>query len=339
MVNPLRTSCALALTAALVVVVLGGAPARFAAAAGGGPCPVAVPEVSIARTKVGNKVTSTITIRNVGEREIRTLTATFAPLDADGKAAPGAAAAHDALPAGRSCQVTVTLAEAPDFGAYRLSLRLVFEGGEETWAFVGKNLTEPPVLEAPEPPAEPEPGPAPDPGREPGAPPTPGPANPPAAPAAPAGKSKTAKIELCGMVTLEGEFTGKRKEMRYTGDLHFLKLRFLDGQGKPVRQAGKLEVVAFKDGHPVRNQSNQIGAATYGVDATRIRRADAGERSTAFDAQRNEVWIAFARTEEEKVGDWKLDLRFTAAEGDQWLWKQLERPFTDAPRTLTPAKK
>ncbi|MBI5369521.1 MAG: hypothetical protein HZA54_20985 [Planctomycetes bacterium] len=304
-------------------------------------CPVEVPAVAIARAKVGNRVTVEATLKNVGGADLGKLSALFVALDGEGKPIREAAAEKDLLPAGRSCVLAFALSECPEFGAYRLSLRFVRGSGDESWSFRGADLAAPPVLERPEAaeqPAEaaggespgagdPPPGPvgpaeatAPAPGKDPKAP----------AKSPPGRKSKADRIELAGVISLKGEFVGKRKELRYTGDLHFLKVRLLDAQGKPVRQAGKFEIIAFAEGRAVRNHVNQIGAATWGVDASKLQRGQGAERSTAFDAPRGETWVAFAVTQEEKVVDWKLDVRFTSAEGEVWLWKKVENPFAVA---------
>lgn len=277
-----------------------------ASAFAGETCGVEIGEFSLARSRVGKKVTADVLLKNAAGKDLANVRLVLVLFDGDKEVARSEAAANPSLLAGRSCRLSPVAEEAPQFTSYRLLLAYTDDAPRE-FAFVGADPTAAPVLDAP-PPKEEE---------------------PPTDPSVAQGKSPSATIGLLGLGEVEGEWVGEGKHRRYTGDVYFVKLAFRDAEGKPVVQKGTVEVIVRQGKKVIAQVRRAVQEGHYKLDAKKLTAKTATPEVVCFHADENAVWVGLLRwTSNDKFAA-QIDVAFLSAEGERWTWKALEDPWSE----------
>ncbi|MBI3096875.1 MAG: hypothetical protein HYY93_01315 [Planctomycetes bacterium] len=146
--------------------------------------------------------------------------------------------------------------------------------------------------------------------------------------------AKAAKVRLAGIGDVEGRFTGRKKQMKYTGDVVFLVFAFEDEQGKPVtRQEGSVTVSFFEKKISRGTVTRAVTSGGWGLDASKLTSANARPETVAFQPHTQELWVGLLKMKDsDKFDDWTIDVTFTASEGPVWHWPVLEAPFLEDAR-------
>lgn len=145
--------------------------------------------------------------------------------------------------------------------------------------------------------------------------------------------AKAAKIRLAGVGDVAGHFTGRKKQIKYTGDVVFLVLAFEDEKGKPVKQEGTLTISLFEKKSSKGALTRAVTSAAWGLDASKLTGSNARADVVAFQPQTQELWAGLLKMKDsDKFDDWAMDITFTASEGPVWHWPALEAPFLEDAR-------
>ncbi|MEK7866656.1 MAG: hypothetical protein AAB434_08220, partial [Planctomycetota bacterium] len=275
-------------------------------------CGVEIGEFVLARTRIEKRVSADLLVKNVAGRDLAEVSVVLILLEDGKEVARSAATLKDAIPAGRSCRLEAAADEAPRFTSYRLIVTYVDEGPHE-FAFVGVSPEAAPVLEGAAAEAPPEGG------------------TPPSG-----GKSKAATIGLAGLRVIDGVWVGEGKKRRYTGDVYFLQIAFRDAEGKPVNQAGTVEVFARQGKKTVANVRRAVQEGHYKLEASKLDAKTASPEVVCFDAEAGVVLVGVLRWNANDKFAAQIDVAFRSAEGDRWLWKALEDPWSEDPRGPEP---
>lgn len=280
--------------------------ALSAPAVAGDACGVVIGEFSLARSRVGKKVTADVLLKNVAGKDLVDVRLVLVLFDGDKEVGRSEAASNPALPAGRSCRLSPAAEEVPQFTSYRLLLAYS-DGAPREFAFVGSDPAAAPVLEGAEAPAQPD------------------------APVA-QGKSPSATIGLLGLGVVDGEWVGEGKHRRYTGDVYFVKLAFRDADGKPVVQKGTVEVIVRQGKKQIAAVRRAVQEGHYKLDAKKLTAKTATPEVVCFQSEENAVYVGLLRwTSNDKFAA-QIDVGFISAEGDRWTWKTLEDPWSEDPK-------
>ncbi len=268
-------------------------------------CEIEIGEFALARTRIEKRVSADMLLKNVAGRDLSAISVVLVLFEEGNEVARSAPAVKDALPAGRACRLEAVAEDAPKFTSYRLLLSYIEEGPHE-FAFVGASPEASPVLEgaAAAPPPDPEPPPA-------------------------SGKSKAATIGLQGLRCVDGEWVGEGKRRRYTGDVYFVKLAFRDAEGKPVPQTGTLEVIARQGKKVVANVRRAVQEGHYKLDAKKLTTKTASAEVVCLDAEAGVLLVGLLRWNSNDKFAAQIDVAFLSTEGDRWVWKALEDPWSE----------
>ncbi len=155
----------------------------------------------------------------------------------------------------------------------------------------------------------------------------------------PPGKSAARSIGLVGLHVVQGKFVGQGKSMTYTGDLLMLKVRFLDEQGKPVKQPGKLEVLFTQSGKSKGKVTRPVPDGVWKLDLRGLKETQLGDQTVAWDSATGLVHVGLMRWKEDAPFAWAMDVRFTSKEKELWTFRRLEEPYESEPQAADPAKK
>lgn len=266
-------------------------------------CGVEIGEFALARTRIEKRVSADMLVKNASGRDLRDVAVVL--LEECSEVARSAPAVKDLLAAGRACRLEAVAEDAPKFTSYRLLLSYADEGLHE-FAFVGASPEAAPVLEgaAAAPPSD---------------------AQPPAA----GGKSKAATIGLLGLHCVDGEWVGEGKRRRYTGDVYLLKLAFRDADGKPVPQTGTVEVIARQGKKVVANVRRAVQDGHYELDAKKLNAKTASPGVVCLDAETGVLLVGVLRWTSNDRFAAQIDVAFLSTEGDRWVWKVLEDPWSE----------
>jgi len=139
------------------------------------------------------------------------------------------------------------------------------------------------------------------------------------------------RLGLAGLLTVAGSHQKQGKNLVYTGDTIFLRLR-VEGLDEKARPEGTVEVTLSLDGKKQGTVKHSIGAAHWKLDAAKLPSNDADPKIVCYDAAARELIIGLCRIDDErKAAKLGLDAKFTWKK-QVWTWPALDPPFVDAPR-------
>lgn len=139
------------------------------------------------------------------------------------------------------------------------------------------------------------------------------------------------RLGLAGLRTIAGSYQKQGKNMVYTGDTLFLRLR-VEGLDEKARPEGPVEVTLSIDGKKQGTIRHTIAAAHWKLDAAKLPSNDADPKIVCYDAQARELLVGLCRIDDErKAAKLGLEAKFTWKK-QVWSWPALEPPFAEAPR-------
>jgi hypothetical protein len=149
-----------------------------------------------------------------------------------------------------------------------------------------------------------------------------------AAPAKEATKPEM-RIELRGLLVAEGYFN---KAGKYTGDVFFLRVAFLDEKGKLVKPNAEFQI-ALVDGkkEPWKIQ-RVVTPREWAIDAARINNQTADPAVMACDKKTGELWVGLVRTDGGEFNH-KAEIRVEVKDEGSWIWRGMEGKYQSAPRS------
>lgn len=148
------------------------------------------------------------------------------------------------------------------------------------------------------------------------------------APPKEAAKPET-RIELRGLLVAEGFYN---KANKYTGDVYFLRVAFLDEKGKTLKPNAEFQI-ALVDGkkEPWKIQ-RIVTAREWALDAARINNQTADATTIACDKKTGELWVGLVRTDSGEFTH-KAEIRVDVKDEGSWVWRGMEGKYQSAPRS------
>jgi hypothetical protein len=148
----------------------------------------------------------------------------------------------------------------------------------------------------------------------------------------PAGDSKGApKIELRGVMQVEGIYVQVGQAKRYSGTTYLLKLLFTDENGKTFQPTPTMNFVVYNGQEPYKKAQRIVTKEQWNADASKIEKKTVADNTIACDKKTGELWVAFVRTEGFEPG---FDLTLEMRNVGTWIWKGIgnNKEYTAAAR-------
>jgi|GEM_PF-3737174 len=164
---------------------------------------------------------------------------------------------------------------------------------------------------------------------KPDAPPTPAP------PAAPYG------IFVDGLEWIGGTYrpAGGTRNLKYSGDTAFLKLRFTDAQNGPAQPEATV-IVRVSDKNRDRGFcKRKVTKTAWKLDAEKITGENAAPEIVAFHAKEGALWVGLVTAENSAEVELALDVSVEIPKAGTWTWKGLRDPFRTALAPPEPKKR
>jgi hypothetical protein len=148
----------------------------------------------------------------------------------------------------------------------------------------------------------------------------------PDAPARPQEEGGAAKapprVELRGLMMVEGRSFRQGDSTKYTGDTYLLRLHFTDDKGARAQPTPTLNFVIYNGQTPFKKVQRIVNRETWKVDASKINQLNVADNTMALDKKTGELWVAFLRTDGPGF-DPRADLSLTIRDAGTWTWKGL----------------
>jgi hypothetical protein len=142
------------------------------------------------------------------------------------------------------------------------------------------------------------------------------------------------KIELRGIMQVEGISFRQGTTTKYTGDTFLLKLTFTDEKGAPFQPTPTLTFIVF-NGQELwkKNVQRIVTKEQWNADVGKINSKSVADTTIAFDKKANELWVAFVRSDGTGF-DPRFDLTLEIRGAGTWIWKGMDKDkkWESAPR-------
>jgi hypothetical protein len=136
------------------------------------------------------------------------------------------------------------------------------------------------------------------------------------------------RIELRGLLVAEGYFN---KANKYTGDVYFLRVAFLNEKGAIVKPNAEFQIALVKEKADPWKIQRIVTAREWGIDAARINNQTADATTIACDKKTGELWVGLLRTDGGEFA-YQSEIKVEIKGEGTWLWKGLEGKYQAAPR-------
>lgn len=136
------------------------------------------------------------------------------------------------------------------------------------------------------------------------------------------------RIELRGLLVAEGYFN---KANKYTGDVYFLRVAFLNEKGAIVKPNAEFQIALVKEKADPWKIQRIVTAREWGIDAARINNQTADATTIACDKKTGELWVGLLRTDGGEFTH-KAEIKVEIKDEGTWLWKGIEGKYQAAPR-------
>jgi hypothetical protein len=162
----------------------------------------------------------------------------------------------------------------------------------------------------------------------------------PDAPAArPEGEASkgTPKVELRGLMVVEGNYYRQGDSNKYTGDVYLLRLLMTDEKGNKWEPTPTITLVVYNGKEPYTRVQRIVTKESWRTDASRINGQTVAANTIACDRKTGELWVAFVRTDGPAFEP-RADITITLRDVGTWTWKGMgrEQKFESAPRSPDP---
>ena len=138
------------------------------------------------------------------------------------------------------------------------------------------------------------------------------------------------RIELRGLLVAPGTYSTKTN--KYSGDVYYLRLAFLDPAGKIAKPDAEVEVTLTEEKkEPVKVQRS-VGPRAWAAEASRINGDTADPAGLACDRKTGELWVGLVRTDGSEFTS-KADIKVSIKDEGTWTWTGVGGKFLSAPRS------
>ena len=141
------------------------------------------------------------------------------------------------------------------------------------------------------------------------------------------------KVELRGIMMVEGISFKQGDRTKYSGDTYILKLAFTDGKGNAFKPTPTLNFVVYNGQEPYKKVQRIVGKEQWNGDAAKVNHLSVADNTIVCDKKTNELWVAFVRTDGNSF-DPRIDLTLDLRGAGSWVWKGMDKDkkFESPPR-------
>ncbi len=150
----------------------------------------------------------------------------------------------------------------------------------------------------------------------------------------------TPRVELRGLMVVDGRSFRQGDSTKYTGDTYLLRLYFTDEKGGPSQPVPTINFVVYNGQMPFKKVQRIVNRETWKVDASKINQLNVADNTMALEKKSGELWVAFLRSDGPGF-DPRADLTLTIRDAGTWTWKGLggDNKFEAPPRAPDPPAK
>ncbi len=153
------------------------------------------------------------------------------------------------------------------------------------------------------------------------------------------GKEEKKPVPTVDRIQLTGWNWVAGKEVRvnitrttYTGDAGFLRMKFLDVSGLPVKPDRATVILrVYNRGKPQGQIRRSIYSRSWKKDAAKLDVTDSDEVACSGP----EAWVGVLRVPDKSAVTLTFDVTVTIPKAGTWVWKKLVPPFTSGPTAPT----
>jgi len=130
------------------------------------------------------------------------------------------------------------------------------------------------------------------------------------------------KIELKGILTVEGISFRQGQFTKYTGDTYLLRFAFTDEKGSTCHPTPTFRFIVYNGQEPYKKAQRIVTKEQWKADASRINRDSVADTTIACDKKTDELWVAFVRAD--RGFEPRIDLTAEIRGVGSWTWKGLD---------------
>jgi hypothetical protein len=132
------------------------------------------------------------------------------------------------------------------------------------------------------------------------------------------------KVELRGVMMVEGISFRQGQATKYTGDTFILKLVFTDEKGATFQPTPLMNFVVYNGQEPWKKVQRNITKEQWNGEASKINSKSVSDNTIACDKKANELWVAFVRSDGTGF-DPRFDLTLEIKGAGTWIWKGMDK--------------
>jgi hypothetical protein len=138
-----------------------------------------------------------------------------------------------------------------------------------------------------------------------------------------------AQVELAGWSWVDGDNVRINiNKTVYSGDVGFLKMRFLNAEALPVAAEGTVIFKVYDRGAPQGTIRRALAPPGWKRDATKLNAATANADVVACDGR--VAWVGVVRVPDKGASEITLDVTIEIPKAGSWEWKGLGAPYNAA---------
>lgn len=131
-----------------------------------------------------------------------------------------------------------------------------------------------------------------------------------------------AKVELKGLMKVEGISYRQGQSTKYSGDTYLLRLAFTDEKGAAFQPTPTLNFVIYNGQEPYKKAQRLVTKEQWKADTSKINQQTVADNTIACDKKTGELWVAFVRVD--PGFDPRIDLTLEIKKVGTWVWKSVD---------------
>lgn len=144
----------------------------------------------------------------------------------------------------------------------------------------------------------------------------------------PAGRPEM-RVEFRGLLFAEGFYN---KANKYTGDVFFLRVAFLDGNNKTLKPDAEFNITLVDGKNEPWKAQRIVTKKEWALDAAKINNQNSEGTTIACDKKTGELWLGLIRTAGGEFTH-KAEIKLEVKGEGEWIWRGLEGKYLAAPRS------
>lgn len=131
------------------------------------------------------------------------------------------------------------------------------------------------------------------------------------------------RVELRGIMVVEGISFKQGDKTKYTGDTYLLKLAFSDAKGEAIQPTPTMNFVVYNGAEPFKKVQRLMTKEQWKADTEKIGPKSVADNTIAFDKKAGELWVGVVRAD--SGFDLRFDLTLEIRGMGTWIWKGIDK--------------